>query len=127
MRVATAVEGWRRVARRGGEPVAELVHDDDEIFGRIERAARRDEPFEIGMLRAVGGGVDDDVRLRGVERAVRLVSELGVTVGQAGLQHYIAGLEDLVIGHASGSPTFGAATGSITCVLRDARFVGSSG
>ena len=99
MRVAPAVEGRRRVARRGGQPVAELVDDDDEIFGWIERPARRDQPFEVVMLRAVGGGVDDDVGFRGVERAVRLIGELGVAVGQPGLQHDIAGLEDLVIGH----------------------------
>src|SRR5207237_9344319 len=47
----------------------------------------------------VGGRVDDDVGFRRVERAVRLIGERGVAVGQPGLQHDIAGLEDLVIGH----------------------------
>jgi hypothetical protein len=99
MRVAAAVERRRRVARRGGEAVAELVDDDDEVSGRIERPARRDQPFQIVMLGAVGGRVDDRVRFRGVERAVGLIGEPRVAVGQPRLQHDIAGLEDLVIGH----------------------------
>jgi hypothetical protein len=100
MRVAGAVERRRRVARRGGEPVAELVDDDDEIFARVERLAGRDLPFEIVMLGAVGGRVDDDIRLPRIERAVGLVGEAGIAIGQPGLQHDVARLEDLVVGHA---------------------------
>src|SRR6266436_427056 len=101
VRVAPAIERRRCVARRRGEAVAELVRDDDEVLGRIERLAFADRPFEIVMLRSVGGRVDDDVRPRRVERAVGLVSEARPAVGQPRLQHDIANLEALVIGHVS--------------------------
>jgi hypothetical protein len=104
MRVAAAVERRRRVAGRGGKPVAELVDDDDEISGRIERPVRANQPFEIRVLSAVGGRVDDDIGFRGVERAVRLIGEPRIAVGQPGLQDDVASLEDLVIGH-NGRPS----------------------
>jgi hypothetical protein len=66
LRIAGAIERRRRVARGGRQPVAELVDDDDEIPGRIERLPRRDLPFEIRMLRPVRGRVDDDVCLPGI-------------------------------------------------------------
>ena len=105
MRVAAAVERRRRVARRRREAVAEHVRDDDEILCRVERAALGDRPFEIGMLRAVGGRMDDDVRLRGIERAVGLVGEPRAAIGQPRLQDDVAGLEDLVIRHQPTVPS----------------------
>src|SRR5207248_7961341 len=42
MRVSTAIEGRRRIARRGRQAVAELVYDNDEVAGRVERLARGD-------------------------------------------------------------------------------------
>ena len=102
MRIARAIERRRCVARRRGEAIAELVHDDDEVLVRIERLAFADRPFEIVMLRSVGGRIDDDIRLRRVERAVGLVGEARLAVGQPRLQHDIASLEDPIIRHSDG-------------------------
>ena len=104
MRVAPAIERRRCVARRGGEPVTELVHDDDEVLRRVERLALGDRPLEVVMLRPVGGRIDDDVRLGSIERAMSLVGEACVPVGQPRLEHDIAGLKDLVIWHGDSGP-----------------------
>src|SRR4051794_28809100 len=99
MRVAGAVERRWRVARARREPVAELVHDDDEILRGVERSPWADLPFKIGVLRAVRGWIDDDVRLVGVQRAIGLVGKARVAVGEPRLQDDIARIKDLAGGH----------------------------
>ncbi len=44
----------------------------------VERAPGPDQPFVIGVPARIPGGIDDHVRLVGVERAVGLVGQSGV-------------------------------------------------
>ena len=86
-------------ARGIGQAVAELVRNDDEILFRVENAARADEPVDIGMLRAIGRWIEDDIgrarAIAGGELAIGFIGEMGGWQRDAGLQGERAEIEDV--------------------------------
>src|SRR5262249_28335027 len=69
----------------------------------IQDLVRADQPFGVDMLGAVGRRIDNNIGFAGVQRAICLVGEPSIAVGEAGLQHDIAGPEGLMIGHGFNS------------------------
>jgi hypothetical protein len=82
--------GNQRVARRRRQTVAEHVRDDDEVFFRIERHPRSDQPFVVVVLAGIPGRVDDGVVLRRVQIAEGFVGKLAAAQRRAALQAHIA-------------------------------------
>jgi hypothetical protein len=74
-----------------------MFGNDDEVFVRIERHARSDQPFVVVVLARIPGRVDDDVVFRRVQLAESLVSKLAVAQRRTSLQPDISELENLVI------------------------------
>lgn len=64
--------GWVRLLGDRREPIAELVRDHDEVALGIEHALPPNKPFDVGVMGAIGGRIENDVRLIGRERAVVL-------------------------------------------------------
>ncbi len=88
------------VARRGREPVAEHVRDDDEVLVRVEGLAGADQPLVLRVLAGVPRRVDDGVVLGRAQGPEGLEDELGRAQRLAALEHEVAEFEDLVFGHA---------------------------
>ena len=63
LREPRPVIGLRRIARRRRQAVAEHIGDDDEVFPRIERHPRPDQPLVVVVLARVPGRIDDDIAL----------------------------------------------------------------
>ena len=87
----------RRVVRRGGKTIADLIDDNDEILVGIERAALTD----INLLNdLVGAGVPrrdkDGVIVGGIERAEGSVGECATADGAAFFQIEITDVVQLV-------------------------------
>ena len=55
----------QRVGRGGGQAIAEHVHDDDAVFCRVQDLVGTDQPFQVRVLGAVAGGVEDWLSLAG--------------------------------------------------------------
>ena len=102
-RRAVRAEGRRDVARRGREAVGEHVGNDDEPVGRVEHPLRSDQPLDVGVLRGVGGRVEDDVRAVRREPPPGLVRELRARQGDAPLQGEVGKLENTVVLLAHGA------------------------
>ncbi len=105
-RIAAETERLGQVARRGRQPVAQLVGDDDEVALGIEDAIARDQPLDVGVMRPVRGGIEDDVRLVGRQPAIGLVGEACAGQRQPALQRQRADLESLIVrcGHRTCPP-----------------------
>ena len=88
----------RRVGGRRRQPIAEHVGDDDEPPRGVEHAVGADEPLQVRMLRAVAGGVDDDVVLRRRHCAVGFPRQPSAAQDGTGLEGDVAGLENALLG-----------------------------
>src|SRR5437868_1489946 len=75
-RIAPETKRLGKIARRCRQPVAELVWNDDEVALGIEHAFPPDEPVDVGVMGAIGSGIENDVRLVGSQRAVGLVDNM---------------------------------------------------
>src|SRR5262245_51798298 len=79
--------GWRRVVRRAGETVADLIDDDDEVGLRIECTPLTDVYLLYDLVGAgVPGGNHDGVVLGGVELAESDVGQAAFPDGTAFFQ-----------------------------------------
>jgi len=88
---------WRRIVRRGGKTAADLIHDDDEVFGGIERATVADINLLNDLVGArVPGGNKDRIIVAGVERAKSSVGELAIADGAPFFQFETADVVQLV-------------------------------
>ena len=98
-RIAPGAERLREIARRGREPVAELIGNDDEIAFGIENAIPPDQPVDVGVMRRVGCRVENDIRLVRRELAISLVREMGLRQRHPALQRQRSKLECLMVCH----------------------------
>jgi hypothetical protein len=98
---APEVVGEGGVARRGREPVREHVRDDDEVAPRVEDPSLADQPLDVGVMGAVGGRVDDDVRAVGRELAVGAVDDPRLLQGEPALQREVTEVEDVRFAHVA--------------------------
>ena len=98
--IAADAEGLGEIARRGGEPVAELVRNDDEVPIGIEHPPRADQPVDVRVMCRVRRRIENDIRLVRCELAIRLVGEMGLRQRQPALKRQRPDLECLIIRHA---------------------------
>src|SRR3984885_4560890 len=78
---------WRRVVRRGGKTIADLINDDDEILAGIEGVALADIYLLHDLVCAgVPGGNEDGIVFRSIELAESSVGELAGAYRVAFLQ-----------------------------------------
>src|ERR1700730_832684 len=87
----------RRVVRRGGKTVADLIYDNDQILLRVERAAVTDIHLLDDLVGAgIPGGNEDGVIPGGAEGAKSSVGEGATADGAAFFQFEIADVVQLV-------------------------------
>ncbi len=83
--------------RRGGEAVADLIDDDDEILVGIERTATSRVHLLHDFARAgIPSGNEDSVVFCRIERAERGVGELAISNGATFFQSELAEVVELV-------------------------------
>ena len=87
----------RRVGGRCREAVRQHVGDDDEVAAGIEAAPHVDQPFDVGVMGAVAGRIEDDIVALGRQRAVGFPDDAGLLQRAAALQPDMVGRPDAFV------------------------------